>query len=662
MPAGSRTRSTTCRRPLDFAVTGAPALSVIMVLHNQFELTMQTLASLRQNYAEPIDLVLVDNASRDGTRSIEDLVKGATLLRQDTNLGFLRACNLALAHAAAPAVLYLNNDLVLHQGAVRAALERLASDPTIGAVGGKVVRTHGLLQEAGCVLWRDGSAEGWMRDAPPDAPEANYVRDVDFCSGCFLLVDGALLRRLGGFDEAFVPAYYEEVDLCLRIAAAGRRVVYDPAVAMTHYEYGSARSARAAVALMAHNRNVLRARHAPALRSRAIDRRQRADAVSIATRGRRVLMIEDTVPLKRLGSGFGRAAEVLRGLDAAGWQATLFPMTPVTTPAYRLTAELPERVEALWDRTVLDLEGFLTERRGYYDLVWVSRAHNLRRLAEIVSRPGSGLGSARLVLDTEAVFSVRDAAKAALDGLPFNMRAALEREFEGAWLCDHVVAVNEAEAELLRGIGLGSVGVVGFDVPACPTPAPYERRAGLLHVGALNGDESPNAEGLRWYLTHVHPIVEAAVGPEQSRVTVIGHSVESVALDWLREHPGVRYLGAVTDVGPFYDSHRAFIAPTRFAAGVATKILDAASHGVPVACTDLLAGQMGWAEGHRVLSAPLRDPDAFAQAVVRLLTDKRSWRDVRASALRAIRSEFEPARFAAQLREAVVASGVQPPG
>ena len=138
------------RDPLDFTVpAGGAAVAVILVLRNQFALTMQCLSSLRSTYGGGIELIIVDNASSDGTVNIAELVRGARIIRNDANAGFLRACNQALPSVTAPAVLYLNNDVVLHPGSVDRALRRLWSEPGIGAVGGKIVRTHGLLQEAG---------------------------------------------------------------------------------------------------------------------------------------------------------------------------------------------------------------------------------------------------------------------------------------------------------------------------------------------------------------------------------------------------------------------------------------------------------------------------------------------------------------------------------
>ncbi len=127
----------------------------------------------------------------------------------------------------------MDSAVELAPGALAAALRRLQSDAGIGAVGGKLVGAHGRLEAAGGIVWRDGTTLGYLRDGSPLAPEANFVRDVDFCSTTFLLLRAALLHQLEGFDEAFAASGYADVDLCLRIAEAGSRVVYDPAVVVS---------------------------------------------------------------------------------------------------------------------------------------------------------------------------------------------------------------------------------------------------------------------------------------------------------------------------------------------------------------------------------------------------------------------------------------------
>ncbi len=258
------------RHPLDFTIPDGvnPFVSVVMVLHDQFALTMQALGSLRNNFVGPIELIIIDSGSTDETRHLSRYVRGARILRFDVNIGFVRGCNAALLSATADAVLYLNNDITLSPGAIETALRRLAADPTIGAVGGKVVRSHGLLQEAGCIVWRNGFTTGYARDRDPMAPEANFARIVDFCSGVFLMVRSEPLQALGGFDDAFAPAYHEETDLCIRLAhEMGLRVLYDPDIVVTHLEFGSAGS-RAAEQLIGRSHRIFVEKHAEWLRTR----------------------------------------------------------------------------------------------------------------------------------------------------------------------------------------------------------------------------------------------------------------------------------------------------------------------------------------------------------------------------------------------------------
>lgn len=302
------------RAPLDFDLRGAtPAVSVVMVVHDRFALTMAALASLCANFAGAIELILLDSGSVDETRQIGRYLRGARVLRFEENIGFLHGCNAALGFATAEAILYLNNDVELASGAVDAAIGRLHADRDTGAVGAKLIRTHGMLQEAGSIIWRDGQTAGYLRDASPLAPEANFVRDVDYCSGAFLLARTALVRDLGGFDEAFAPGYYEDADLCLRIRNAGYRVIYDPAVVVRHLEHGSSDGVATAAAMMGERRKIFFRKHMTHLRFRyTADARAPLFARVASSRAipGRVLFVEDQVPLRRLGQGFVRSNDI----------------------------------------------------------------------------------------------------------------------------------------------------------------------------------------------------------------------------------------------------------------------------------------------------------------------------------------------------------------
>ena len=105
----------------------------------------------------------------------------------------------------------------------------------------------GTLQEAGSIIWNDGTCTGFGRGREIADPEVMFRRDVDFCSAAFLLTHRWLFEYVGPFDEAYAPAYYEEVDYCVRLWRAGYRVVYDPDILVLHYEFGSSSSSAEAL-------------------------------------------------------------------------------------------------------------------------------------------------------------------------------------------------------------------------------------------------------------------------------------------------------------------------------------------------------------------------------------------------------------------------------
>jgi GT2 family glycosyltransferase len=635
------------RRALGFAPAGAPAVSVIMVVFNKFELTMLALTSLRDNFAGDIELIIVDNGSTDDTVRIGQYVTGAVVVRLSENMGFLRAANIGLEKTTAPAVLYLNNDTELGHGAIAAALARLNSAPDIGAVGGKIIRSHGKLQEAGSIIWRDGTAVGYMRDASPLAPEANFVRDVDFCSAVFLLCRTELVKGLGGFDEDFSPAYYEDADLCVRMAGANFRIVYDPSVVIFHLEYGSAASTESSMREMRRRHKAFAAKHKEFLaskRTKSAENLLFARAVS-AARGR-VLFLEDTVPLRRLGSGFVRANDVVRAIVAAGYDVTVFPINGAPYDAMSIFGDLPERVEVAHDVDINVLGKFLAERRKYFDLVWVSRTHNLDRVLPIFEQAGISPERVPFVLDTEAVVSVRDAVRAAVTGGgdDFNFDAALSVEFAQAGLCRHVLATSRTEVDLLHSIELPKVSLLG----TCRSPAATEKefaaRSGLLFVGGIHQADSPNLDSLHWYVNEILPAL-AAEFDTAPVLHVAGYCGPNIDLSAFGGNKFIRLHGMVADLTPLYNECRVFIAPTRFAAGTPYKIYEAAAHGLPCVATDLLAAQLGWQSGGELLAAPINDARRFAAQIAVLYRTEAVWSKLRKQALARLKADHAAENF-----------------
>lgn len=152
------------------------------------------------------------------------------------NLGFGGGNNRAAEAAAGEYLFLLNNSTAVQDGWLEPLLRLATSAPEIGAVGAKLIYPDGRLQEAGGLVFSDGSAWSFGRFADPDAPEYCYVREVDYCSAAALLVRADLFRQVGGFDRLYHPAYYEDVDLCFALRRLGYRVLVQPHARVTHYE------------------------------------------------------------------------------------------------------------------------------------------------------------------------------------------------------------------------------------------------------------------------------------------------------------------------------------------------------------------------------------------------------------------------------------------
>ena len=223
-------------RSLAFAGSDAPCVSILVPAWNNLKYTVECLsaiagAAIRVEH----EVIVVDNASSDGSAARLAGVPNLRVLEASENVHFLRNVNRALPAVRGRYLLLLNNDVQLMPGAVDAMVAAITSRPGVGAVGPKLVYPSGHLQEAGCAFRPDCTSEMIGLGQDPDAPEYNYPREVEYCSGACLLVDTAAFRRLGGFDTAFAPAYCEDSDLCLRLRAEGLRVLYCPEAVAVHH-------------------------------------------------------------------------------------------------------------------------------------------------------------------------------------------------------------------------------------------------------------------------------------------------------------------------------------------------------------------------------------------------------------------------------------------
>jgi GT2 family glycosyltransferase/tetratricopeptide (TPR) repeat protein/glycosyltransferase involved in cell wall biosynthesis len=655
-------KDATLALPAPAANAEPPALSVIVVLYNQAGLTRKTLQALSDQRGVSFETIIVDNASSDETAALLQRVRGAHIFSHGHNLGFLRAVNEAAQRARGRHVVLLNSDAILQEGALAAACARLDAEPAIGALGGRIVLTTGGLQEAGNRIFRDGSTVGMGRGEDPFSPAAMAGRAADYVSGVFLAVPMAVWRLLGGFDDRFAPAYYEDTDFCVRVWRAGFRVVYAPQVLLEHLEWGSAQGDEAPRQMRENQRHFLAChgewlQHQPAPSPQPLDG-DRWCSPEDQPRRPRVLVIDNEVPHMFKGGGLPRARLMLQALR--DWPVTFFPLWVAEDHWRDVYASLPPSTEVMLDHGTasgLDrLEAFLEQRRGLYDVLVVSRPPNLKALQPLRQRRPELFEPMRVVYDAEALFALREIAEAAVKGRPMTRAAAQARlagEIGLANGSDHVFVVSDRDAALFRAAGhrvtlLSHATTLRRTVPG---PAP---RSGLLFVGALHPD-TPNEDGLVWFIEQVMPLLrERMVLPPVLSVVGVNRSSRVSEL----AGPDVRLLGPQAQLEPLYDGARVFVAPVRYAGGVPAKVIEAASNGIPVVASAVLVRQLGWDEGIDIQAA--RDARAFADGIERLLRDDALWSQQQASAWVQCGARYNEERFGQALRH--VLQGTQRDG
>ena len=364
------------------------------------------LRSLAADATGPMQVILVDNRSTDATDSLLQRIDGARIVRSPSNLHYLKGVNLGASEAQGEFLLLLNNDIELAPGSVAAALGLLRTARDVGAVGGRLIRPSGLLQEAGGIVWQDGGCFSYGADQPPESGHCMFQRDVDYVSGAFLMTRRELFERLGRFDEALAPAYYEETDYCLRLWQAGYRVVFDPRILVHHYEFASG-SREAATALMRRNqailvdrhRRQLRAGHLPALPEYPLPARSR-DWGRIAGRA---LVLTSLLPCVTGDGEQLRAAAIVRALEAAGWFVTVHPLAADATGWDAIRTSLAMTVEVMRGQDLAGLAEFLRDRAGYYDRALLIGASGWTRL-------GTDRACAAAVAELGLIYDAQDAA------------------------------------------------------------------------------------------------------------------------------------------------------------------------------------------------------------------------------------------------------------
>jgi O-antigen biosynthesis protein len=617
-----------------------PEVSIIIPVYNQLDYTLRCLKAIALNLTKTtlVEIIVIDDCSTDQTSEILETIPAVTLIKHQSNQGFINSCNQGASVAKGKYLYFLNNDTEIQPNCIESLIEVLAQDEQVGAVGSKLLYPQGSLQESGGIIWQDASGWNYGRNDNPHAPEYNYLREVDYCSGASLMVRKDIFKSLHGFEQNFVPAYYEDTDLCFAIRHQLRlKVMYQPQSQVIHYEGVSSGTSTTTGTKQYQTINAekFKQKWQAVLDDDLYLPNLGISNVPLAAKkysGKQtVLVIDSYLPCYDQESGSRRLFEILKIFKALNYHVIFLPDNGFKAEPYTSLLQSLQ-IEVLYTQSGYGktIDKQLSERLSLINFAWICRPELNEKYAPLIRQNQS----IKIIYDTIDLHYLR--LKRAWELSPNkNPQTAAEwidmqaKELRMAHHADLTISVTPIEQKILQSQVVDNVAVIPNihtsyqgDIPG------FDQREGILFIGSYN--HPPNIDAVLWLCQEIMPLVWQK--KPDLRVTLLGSSptseVKALASNL------VKVTGYIDDITPYFLSHKLSVSPLRYGAGMKGKIGHSLEYKLPVVSTTIGTEGMNLVPEQHILEA--NTTEAFAQEILRLTEDKSLWNRISLNSSQAI--------------------------
>lgn len=606
---------------LKFQKEEAPLVSIIIPVYNQVHYTYACLQSILEHTQDlSYEVIIADDVSTDATAQLDRYVENVVISRNQENQGFLKNCNHAALSARGNYLMFLNNDTKVTAGWLSWLVKLIESDPAIGMVGSKLVYPDGRLQEAGGIIWSDGSGWNYGRLDNPDKPEYNYVKDVDYISGAAILLSAKLWNQIGGFDTRYAPAYCEDSDLAFEVRKAGYRVVYQPKSVVIHFEgisNGTDVQGEGLKRYQVENSEKLKMKWAEEFKTLCENNgnpdpfRARERSVNKPM----VLVVDHYVPTYDRDAGSKTTFQYLKLFLQKGFVVKFLGDNflceePYATTLQQMGIEIlygKEYQAGIWD--------WLKAHGDDIGYVYLNRPHIASKYIDFIRQNTT----MKIIYYGHDLHFLRE-------GREYTLTGNLEK-FEAAqyWKSVEISLMKKADIsyypsyverdaikDLDETIAVKDIVAYVYDSFLDQGELDFEKREGILFVGGFA--HPPNADAVLWFAKEVYPLI---CEQKEMPFYVVGSKVTDEIKELGNENSGIIIKGFVSDeeLARLYQSCKLVVVPLRYGAGVKGKVIEALYYGAPIVTTSIGAEGILGAEEIMCISD---EPQEFADQTAAL--------------------------------------------
>ncbi len=575
---------------LTFVKEKKPQVSIVIPVYNQFEYTYNCLKSILKNSGEiTYEIIIANDCSTDLTTRISEVVKNIKVVTNKENLRFLKNCNNAAKYANGQYILFLNNDTQVQPNWLAPLVELIERDEKIGMVGSKLVYADGTLQEAGGILWKDGSAWNYGNRKDPADPEFNYVKEADYISGAAIMIKADLWNEIGGFDEAFAPAYYEDTDLAFEVRKHGYKVMYQPLSVVVHFEGVSngtdTNSGQKAYQVVNAQKfydkwkDVLEAEHFP-------NGEEVFKAKDRSRNKKHILVIDHYVPMHDKDAGNKCSFMYISLFVKLGYKVTFIGDNYYKHEPY--ATELNQMgVEILYGNYYyLNWQSWLKENAYNFDYVYLQRPHISIKYIDLLKTHSN----AKLIYFGHDLHYLREYRQYQLEKDPALLKASNEskkREFELFNKADVIYVVGSYEQQILQqefpNKIVRNIPVYIYDGLKEDVNTKFQTRKDIIFVGGFG--HAPNKDAVLWFAEKIFPKVLKKY--PDIKWYIVGSNPTEDILALNSENIIVKGFVSDEELARLYSECRMAVVPLRVGAGVKGKVVEAVYNRIPLVTTPI---------------------------------------------------------------------------